>query len=1062
MIKEKSWRYYIAIVFLLSSIFNLLVYGEGPPITIAEIEEKVQTLMKKGNIPGLCLVIIQGEEIPYVKGFGYASLEDKVPVNAETLFELASCSKAFTGLAVLRLEEEGSIHLDDPVSKYLPGFFTEFAGKRPGITLRQLLHHTSGIPMNSIARIPQSSSSDALEQTVKTITGIKLNRLPGKQYEYATINYDILGLIIQEVSGRSFEEYMKDYIFTPLGLSRNTRVGVTEDNPSMATGYKIGFFKPRKYTAPVFRGNNPAGYIVSNGNDIARWLRIQLGSVKTDLSTLIPKSHNPDLSVNPDQTEFSSYGAGWIVYQFKDKVMYHNGLNPNFTSFISVDPGKQLGVAVLANSNSSFTDHIGKDVMNLLSGRHENPNLPSQSKVDLVGSILSLVVGFYVACVLVFIILRLIGIIRGKNKLEPFTGKKILRIIGAVLLGIPYLIGIYLLPDAIGGFNWETVIVWSPVSLFLAAVLVAIAFFVSYILYILSLLFPSSNKYLGALPLIAALGMLSGIANTGVLFIITTAFFSPVSLGYLLFYFLMIYSIFLLGTKIVSTKMIRLTNNITLDLRVRLVETLIASRYQQFEQLQDGRIFTTLNADTAVLAGSAGMVIGLITSTITAVSAFAYLATISFIATLVVLGVVFILAGYYYFVSKAARVFMEEARDTQNVYMSLINGLIRGFKQLAIHRNKRIEYKDDLIGSCRRFRDKSITARIKFLNSGLIGNSFIMIILGMLSIVVPRAITSVKTITLISFVMVLLYLIGPVNAILGAIPGVTTIRVSWDRIKEFIKDLEIQKRKQTFKGLVRMLDRPVREEIKTLVRLFHPGKQTVESLKIDNITFEYDAPEESERFRIGPIDFELKKGDVLFLVGGNGCGKTTLAHVLTGLYKAKSGTIKIDNAEIDSDHLGEYFSTIYSNFHLFEKLYATDVSEKEEEVEEYLEMLKLEEKVQLDIDENAFTTLNLSGGQRKRLALLQCYLEDRPIYLFDEMAADQDPEFKRFFYKDLLVRMKEQGKIVIAITHDDHYFDTADFIVKMEDGKVEYKGSGQSLEVKQFLWGPKAQEEQKV
>ena len=518
----------------------------------------------------------------------------------------------------------------------------------------------------------------------------------------------------------------------------------------------------------------------------------------------------------------------------------------------------------------------------------------------------------------------------------------------------------------------------------------------------------------------------------------------------------MTYSIFLLGTKIVSTKMIRLTNDITLDLRVRLIETLIATRFQQFEKLHDGRIFTTLNADTAVLAGSAGMVIGLITSVITALSAFAYLATISFIATLVVLGVVFILAGYYHFVSKAARVFMEEARDTQNVYMSLLNGLIQGFKQLAIHRNKRIEYRDDLITSCRRFRDKNVTARIKFLNSALIGNSFIMIILGILSIVVPRVITSVKTITLISFVMVLLYLIGPVNGILRAIPGVTTIRVSWDRIKEFLRDLQLQGgQQQTFRGLVRMLDRPVKEEIKALIS-FHPGRQTVEHLKVDNITFEYDAPDENERFRIGPIDFELNKGDTLFLVGGNGSGKTTLAHVLTGLYLPKSGCIKIDGQEIEPDYLGEYFSTIYSNFHLFEKLYAVDVSEKVEEVEDYLEMLRLEEKVQLDLEDNAFTTLNLSGGQRKRLALLQCYLEDRPIYLFDEMAADQDPEFKRFFYKDLLVRMKEQGKIVIAITHDDHYFDTADFIIKMDDGKVEFKGSGQSMEVKHFLWGPKS------
>ena len=205
---ENRWQFYIGILLLLVGISHGAVYGEVP--SMAEIEAKVQSLMEKGDIPGLCLVIVRGDEIPYIKGFGYANLAEKKPVTAETLFELASCSKAFTGLAVLRLAEEGLIHLDDPVSSYLPWFSPEFDGKRQEITLRQLLHHTSGIPMNSIARIPQSNSSNALEQTVRAIAGMKLHHLPGKQYEYASVNYDILGLIIQEVRGKSYEEDMED------------------------------------------------------------------------------------------------------------------------------------------------------------------------------------------------------------------------------------------------------------------------------------------------------------------------------------------------------------------------------------------------------------------------------------------------------------------------------------------------------------------------------------------------------------------------------------------------------------------------------------------------------------------------------------------------------------------------------------------------------------------------------------------------------------------------------------------------------------------------------------
>ena len=172
-----------------------------------------------------------------------------------------------------------------------------------------------------------------------------------------------------------------------------------------------------------------------------------------------------------------------------------------------------------------------------------------------------------------------------------------------------------------------------------------------------------------------------------------------------------------------------------------------------------------------------------------------------------------------------------------------------------------------------------------------------------------------------------------------------------------------------------------------------------------------------------------------FLSEENGSGKTTLAKLLTGLYQPDEGKLFINDVPVESAHLSEYFSAAFSPAYLFEKLYNIDVAAKEEEVQKYLELLKLDEKVQ--ISENTYSTIRLSGGQRKRLALLQCYLEDSPIYLFDEWAADQDPEYRRFFYHTLLPEMREMGKIVIAITHDDHYFHIADKVLKMNQGELE-------------------------
>jgi ABC-type siderophore export system fused ATPase/permease subunit len=212
--------------------------------------------------------------------------------------------------------------------------------------------------------------------------------------------------------------------------------------------------------------------------------------------------------------------------------------------------------------------------------------------------------------------------------------------------------------------------------------------------------------------------------------------------------------------------------------------------------------------------------------------------------------------------------------------------------------------------------------------------------------------------------------------------------------------------------------------------------QEVDSLKVQGLMFAYE-PEDEEHekgFAVGPIDFEVKKGEALFIIGGNGSGKTTIAKLITGLYTGDKGSIKINNVEIDNTRIGEYFSTIYSNYHLFKKIYGVDIDGKEPEIQKYLKILNLEEKVQLN--NGSFSTLDLSGGQRKRLALMQCCLEDRPIYLFDEVAADQDPEFRRFFYREMLTKMKQKGKIVIAITHDDHYFDVADKIIKMDMGKI--------------------------
>jgi putative ATP-binding cassette transporter len=996
-----------------------------------EVEGKVREIVEESNIPGLCLVMIKdGREL--IKCLGYSDLRSKTLVTPETRFELASCSKAFTALAVIQLDKEGLLYLDTSVSGYFPWFSVYYGGKPCKITIRQLLHHTSGIPWEAFSKIPEGEAPDSLVKTLRLVNGMELKHLPGDRFGYNSLNYAILGAVIEKVTGKTYENYMSQYIFKPLGLSYTT-VGVNSESPSMATGYKRGFFIPRKYNPPIYRGNNPAAYVISNALDISRWMKLNLYASEGELSPMIKELHQPDLSVKPG-SNYSSYSKGWFVNQYSGTEVFHSGLNPNFSAYIGFRPGDKIAVAVMANCNSSMTSAIGKYLMKSLAGEKNIKIQKEESKLDVICSVLSLVSALFVLTLFLVIFLKVIGIFKGKYDFEGFTFKKFRNLVGVILSSLPFFAGLYLIPQAVANVSWEKAFVWAPKSFQVVIVSILACFGMSFINYLFNLFYPYKNKYRSQLSFIAVLSIFSGMGNTVMLFIITTSFFSKVPLVYLAFYFLLAYFIHIFGRKIVQTKLINITNNITLDIRIGLLKQILSSRYQQFEKIQDGRIFTTLNGDTARLANSGGLIVTFFTSSVTALTAFVYLATISLNFTVVVLISVCIIGIYNYIISKKSRVFLEEARTTENVYLGLLNGMVRGFKDLSLHRKTKYEYNKDLVSSCRNFAQAGIKAATKFLNAFLIEDSIIFIPLGILSIFISRLIYGRSLLTLMSFIMVLLYLMGPLRHVINSIPQLTRLQVSWGRIQQFIKDLNVSGT-HSVREFIREIDTRNRPE------LVAPGtgkeiEKDIQSFEAKNILFKYEEQEEGqEGFQVGPISFKVKKGEILFITGGNGSGKSTLASLMTGLYGVEEGAILINDKPVSMEDVGEYFSTVFSDYHLFRKLYNVDLEGKSGEVEKYIDLLKLRNKVQ--IRGNEFSTINLSGGQRKRLALFRCYLEDSPIYLFDEVAADQDPQFRKFYYRELLPELCAKGRIVIAITHDDHYFDVADKVLKLDMGKVD-------------------------
>lgn len=205
------------------------------------------------------------------------------------------------------------------------------------------------------------------------------------------------------------------------------------------------------------------------------------------------------------------------------------------------------------------------------------------------------------------------------------------------------------------------------------------------------------------------------------------------------------------------------------------------------------------------------------------------------------------------------------------------------------------------------------------------------------------------------------------------------------------------------------------------------------------VTHTYRTDEKDESFTLGPIDLSLRPGEFVFFIGGNGSGKTTLAKLLLGLYAPESGQILLDGKPIteeNRDYYRQMFTAVFSDFYLFDSLLGIESQQLDEHALEYLKQLQLSQKVQ--VNDGVLSTTKLSQGQRKRLALLTAYLEDRPIYLFDEWAADQDPLFKQIFYYELLPELRARGKTVLVISHDDRFYEVGDRIVKLDYGKIVY------------------------
>lgn len=336
----------------------------------SEINSEVYRILERFAIPG-CVISCVNNENEQIFEYGYASKKQKQRVSSNTIFEIGSLSKAFTALGILLLEYDEKLRTNDLVCEYIPWFYLKLKKeKNYSLKIIDLLTHTSGIPEKTISMISANSKSTAIEELVRGLAGTHIKNLPGEVYHYATVNYDILGYIIEKVSGEPYEEFIKTRIFMPLGL-KNTYL-FREDamlTGSLAEGHKFSYFTSREYKAPIYRGNTPAGHIFSNGIDMARWMKLQLGLLDAPepYPQIIRKSHKVYLL---EKDRFNYYNNGWEIDLVK-KDFFHSGKSPNYSCFQIINMRKKFGICVLMNTNSDVPPTLSYNVHNIIYGKQK-------------------------------------------------------------------------------------------------------------------------------------------------------------------------------------------------------------------------------------------------------------------------------------------------------------------------------------------------------------------------------------------------------------------------------------------------------------------------------------------------------------------------------------------------------------------------------------------------------------------------------------------------------------------------------------------------------------------
>ena len=453
-------------------------------------------------------------------------------------------------------------------------------------------------------------------------------------------------------------------------------------------------------------------------------------------------------------------------------------------------------------------------------------------------------------------------------------------------------------------------------------------------------------------------------------------------------------------------------------LRQDLVQAILSAPLRQHEELGAPRLLVALTDDvyhvTQALLG-----IPLIAVNVALLlGGGVYLAWLSWQMLCGVLGLLTLGAVGHRLLIRGAYQSLNAAREDENRLFNHFRALTEGIKELKLHRHRRNTFfACDVSQTTESYQRHNIMAENRFALAQHWSHLLFYVLIGSVLFLVPKT-AMVERHALSGYVITTLYLMGPLAGVLSSFSLFGRANVALEQIERLGISLASTPREPNGSAS-------------------HARAPAFHELRFSGVVHSYPCPEDDRHFVVGPLELVFRPAEIVFLVGGNGCGKSTMAKIVAGLYPPERGTIRWDDRVVTDANRDDYrqlFSAVFSDFYLFDTLMGLAVKDLDEQAGHFLRRLHLERKVK--VQGRKLSTILLSQGQRKRLALLTAYLEDRAFYLFDEWASDQDPEFKRIFYHQLLPELKARGKTALVITHDDNFFSCSDRIIKLDYGRI--------------------------